>query len=116
MIASKHDMLRRFPDVVDHRRATAERLANTIVHRLRRQAAETLVIRLDLAGVALSARARPARRAKSARSHVLRAMGIAPEIARGAIRISLGPTTTDDDIAAFLAASETILRTAAKAA
>jgi cysteine desulfurase len=31
-------------------------------------------------------------------SHVLAAMGIAPELARGAIRISLGAATTETDV------------------
>jgi cysteine desulfurase len=41
---------------------------------------------------------------KVGESTVLKAMGLAPELARGAIRISIGPETTDGDIAAFLAA------------
>ena len=42
--------------------------------------------------------------------------GAAPEIARSAIRVSLGPETTEDDIAAFLAAWEKIAKPAAIAA
>jgi cysteine desulfurase len=37
-------------------------------------------------------------------SHVLAAMGIAPELARGAIRLSLGYGSTDSDIERFLKA------------
>ena len=39
---------------------------------------------------------------KVAPSHVLAAMGVAPELARGAIRVSLGPTTTEAEIDRFL--------------
>jgi cysteine desulfurase len=41
---------------------------------------------------------------KVAPSHVLAAMGVAPEVAMGAIRISLGPTTTEEEIEIFLKA------------
>jgi cysteine desulfurase len=37
-------------------------------------------------------------------SHVLAAMGLEPRIARAAIRISLGWTSTQRDVAAFLEA------------
>jgi cysteine sulfinate desulfinase/cysteine desulfurase-like protein len=40
-------------------------------------------------------------------------MGLAPEIARSAIRVSLGAQTQDEDIAAFLAAWGRISRPAA---
>ena len=35
-------------------------------------------------------------------SHVLAAMGVAPALARGAVRVSLGPTTTESEIDRFL--------------
>ena len=35
-------------------------------------------------------------------SHVLRAMGVAPEIARGAVRVSLGAGNTDAEIEQFI--------------
>jgi cysteine desulfurase len=34
-------------------------------------------------------------------SHVLAAMGVEPALARGAVRVSLGPTTTESDIERF---------------
>jgi cysteine desulfurase len=95
--------------------AESPRLANTSCIAFSGKAAETFVIKYDLAGVSLSAGS-ACSSGKVGTSHVLRAMGIPPDVARSAIRISLGPTTTDDDIAAFLAASATILRSAAKAA
>ncbi len=48
-----------------------------------------MVIKLDLEGVAVSAGA-ACSSGKVGTSHVLEAMGLAPEIARSAIRVSLG--------------------------
>ena len=42
-------------------------------------------------------------------SHVLLAMGVAPELARGAVRLSLGAGNSADDIRYFLAALEQAL-------
>lgn len=94
--------------------ADAPRLANTSCIALPRRAAETLVAALDLSGIAVSAGA-ACSSGKVAQSHVLTAMGLAPDIARSAIRISMGPTTTDNDIAAFLAAWKHITRSVAGA-
>ncbi len=75
--------------------------------RLPGASAETLVIALDLKGIAVSAGA-ACSSGKVGASHVLAAMGLAPDIARAAIRISLGPSSTERDIAAFLAAWDQI--------
>jgi cysteine desulfurase len=37
-------------------------------------------------------------------SHVLAAMGVLPELTRGAVRVSLGWTTTEADVDLFLSA------------
>lgn len=66
-------------------------------------AGETQVIAFDLAGVAVSAGA-ACSSGKVAASRVLSAMGVGEEIARCAIRVSLGWTTTEADIEAFIAA------------
>jgi cysteine desulfurase len=63
--------------------------------------AETAVIALDLEGVAVSSGA-ACSSGKVAPSHVLAAMGIDPELARGAIRVSLGYATTDGDVGTIL--------------
>jgi cysteine desulfurase len=73
---------------------------NTISVALPGKLAETLVIRLDLAGIAVSAGS-ACSSGKVGASHVLEAMGLGPEIATSAIRISLGPATTKEEIAAF---------------
>src|SRR5207237_3471640 len=81
----------------------AARLPNTTSLALPGTSAETLVITLDLAGLAISAGA-ACSSGKVGASHVLAAMGLAPHIARAAIRISLGHGSTQADVASFLAA------------
>ena len=108
------ELCRITPDVVIVGR-DAPRLANTSCIACGRRAAETLVTALDLAGIAVSAGA-ACSSGKVAASHVLEAMGLYPAMTRAAIRVSIGPTTTDNDIAAFLAAWENITRQVAKAA
>ena len=93
----------------------AQRIANTSCIALPGKPAETLVIKLDLAGVAVSAGA-ACSSGKVGESHVLAAMGLPPEITRSAIRVSLGPQSSEDDVAAFLAAWEKIAGSAAIAA
>jgi cysteine desulfurase len=92
-----------------------ERLANTSLISMRGKTSETLVIKLDLAGFAVSAGA-ACSSGKVASSHVLEAMGVAPDIARAAVRVSLGPGTTAEDIERFVAAWTAATGTAALAA
>lgn len=82
--------------------AGVERLPNTTCVTLPGHAAETLVIRFDLAGVAVSAGA-ACSAGKIGVSHVLTAMGLDEATARAAVRISIGPTTTSHDIERCLA-------------
>jgi cysteine desulfurase len=81
--------------------AEAERLANTTLVAMPGGKAETLVIGFDLDGVALSSGS-ACSSGKVAPSHVLAAMGVPRELARGAIRVSTGPDTTEADIERFL--------------
>ncbi len=83
--------------------ARVARLANTSCIAVPGAKAETLVIGLDLAGVAVSSGA-ACSSGKVEASHVLAAMNVAPENAQGAIRVSLGFGSTRDDIEAFLKA------------
>jgi cysteine desulfurase len=85
----------------------ADRIANTSCIALPGKVAETLVIKLDLAGFAVSAGA-ACSSGKVGESRVLSAMGLSPEVAKSAIRVSIGLATTENDIAAFLAAWERI--------
>jgi cysteine desulfurase len=91
------------------------RIANTSCIAMPGKPAETLVIKLDLEGLAVSAGA-ACSSGKVGPSHVLEAMGLAPEITRSAIRVSLGPQTGEKDIAAFLAAWDKVAGRAAIAA
>lgn len=72
-------------------------LPNTLNVRFDRVDGETLLMNLDLDGVAVSAGS--ACTAGSLEpSHVILAMGVPPDEARGSVRFSLGRTTTEADI------------------
>jgi cysteine desulfurase len=79
----------------------AERLPNTTLVAMPGGKAETLVIGFDLDGVAVSSGS-ACSSGKVAPSHVLAAMGVPAELARGAIRVSLGAATTETEIDRFL--------------
>ena len=81
--------------------ADGPRLPNTTLFSIPGMKAETAVIAFDLEGVAVSSGA-ACSSGKVAASHVLAAMGVAAELARGAVRVSLGYATTDGDVEAFL--------------
>ena len=83
--------------------AGVPRLPNTSCIALPGQQAATLLIKLDLAGIAVSAGA-ACSSGKIGGSHVLAAMGVPRTLAEAAIRVSVGWTTTRSDIDAFLAA------------
>src|SRR5205814_5212296 len=83
--------------------AEVERLPNTTLLALPGLKAETAVIAFDLEGVAVSSGA-ACSSGKVAPSHVLAAMGAAADLARGAVRVSLGATTTDEDVGTILKA------------
>jgi cysteine desulfurase len=81
--------------------AAAPRLPNTTALALPGFAAETQVIALDLDNVMVSAGA-ACSSGKVGPSHVLAAMGAAPDIARSTIRISLGWSTSETETGHFL--------------
>ena len=62
----------------------------------------SLLVQFDLAGIAVSAGS-ACSSGKMKESSVLAAMGVAPDIAGGFLRISFGPSTSEGDIDAFLA-------------
>jgi cysteine desulfurase len=80
--------------------AGAERLPNTTLFALEGMKAETAVIGFDLESVAVSSGA-ACSSGKVQPSHVLAAMGVSPAL-RGAVRVSLGWTTTEADIERLL--------------
>ena len=82
--------------------AAADRLPNTTLFAAPGMKAETAVIAFDLEGVALSSGA-ACSSGKVQPSHVLAAMGVSAAL-RGAVRVSLGWTTTQADVEMFLGA------------
>jgi cysteine desulfurase len=81
--------------------AAAERLPNTTCFAFPDIDGETLVGKLDRAGFAVASGA-ACSSANPEPSHVLRAMGVAPEIARGAVRVSLGDGNARADVEHFI--------------
>ena len=100
------------PDVVIFG-AEVERLPNTTLFAVSGLKAETAVIAFDLDGIAVSSGA-ACSSGKVQPSHVLAAKGVAPPLARGAVRVSLGWTTTESEVERFLSAwkrlSQSLLR------
>lgn len=90
--------------------AEAPRLANTTCVAMPGVRAETQVMALDLAGVAVSAGA-ACSSGKVAPSHVLKAMGVEDAFADGAIRVSLGWASEAEDVDRFLTAWAELYRT-----
>jgi cysteine desulfurase len=73
------------------------RVPNTTLFTVPGLRAETAVIGFDLAGIAVSSGS-ACSSGKVQRSYVLDAMGFGPEFANGAVRLSMGWSTTDADI------------------
>jgi cysteine desulfurase len=89
-------------EAVDHVRTTipprsVEGVANIVHLSCREISSEALLFLLDEAGVAASAGSSCASGALEP-SHVVEALGVAPDWAAGALRLSLGWTTTDEEI------------------
>jgi len=79
----------------------SERLPNTSYFAFRDIDGETLVGKLDREGFAVASGA-ACSSANPEPSHVLKAMGVAPEMARGAVRVSLGAGNTETEIEQFI--------------
>jgi cysteine desulfurase len=77
--------------------ADAQRLPNTTLFTVPGLRAETAVIGFDLAGIAVSSGS-ACSSGKVQPSHVLEAMGVGPELAQGAVRLSLGWSTSEADV------------------
>jgi cysteine desulfurase len=77
-------------------------LANTIFLALPGIDGETLLMEMDRAGVAISSGS-ACDSQKGGPSHTLLAMGVDPELARCAVRVSFGQQNSETDIDAFLA-------------
>jgi len=88
--------------------AAIPRLPQTLCFAVPGLAAETLLIALDLAGVAVSSGS-ACSSGKVSPSHVLAAMGVAPALAKCAIRISLGWVSSEADLDSFASAWRHVL-------
>jgi cysteine desulfurase len=88
--------LRQSPGAIIFSEAVA-RLPNTTLFTVPGLRAETAVIGFDLAGIAVSSGS-ACSSGKVQPSHVLQAMGFGPDLAQGAVRLSLGWSTEDADI------------------
>ena len=73
--------------------------------------APSQLVQFDLAGIAVSAGSACSSGSMKP-SHVLKAMGVSPEIAGSAIRVSFGPQTSTEDVDRFLAEWRRIARAA----
>jgi cysteine desulfurase len=89
--------------------AGVERLPNTLAFAVPGLRAETALIAFDLAGIAASSGS-ACSSGKVKRSHVLKAMGVEPALAEGAIRVSLGWNSTKEDVFRFAKACESVVR------
>jgi cysteine desulfurase len=78
----------------------ADRLPNTTLFAVPGVKAETAIISFDLSGIAVSSGS-ACSSGKVQASNVLTAMGVEPALARGAVRVSLGWSTTLADVKRF---------------
>ena len=76
---------------------SAPRLPNTTLFAFPVMKAETAIISFDLNGIAVSSGS-ACSSGKVQASHVLAAMGVEPALAQGAVRVSLGWSTSESDI------------------
>lgn len=90
------DILNRM-DQVELYSSTACRLPHTSCMGFASVEAESVLLHLDLKGIAASSGS-ACTTGEPESSHVLRAMGIPPGLAQGSIRISLGRENTQDDV------------------
>jgi cysteine desulfurase len=88
--------------------AAVPRLPQTICFAVPGVPAETLLIGLDLAGIAVSSGS-ACSSGKVAPSHVLSAMGVSPALAKCALRVSLGWESAEKDLDSFARAWATVL-------
>jgi len=91
----------------------APRLPNTTLFTVPGLRAETAVIGFDLEGVAVSSGS-ACSSGKVQPSHVLEAMGFDPNLAQGAVRLSLGWSTTETEVDSALQAWRKLARTLIK--
>jgi cysteine desulfurase len=99
------------PTVIFGRKA--ERLPNTSLFAAPGLRAETALINLDLDGLAVSSGS-ACSSGKVTPSHVLAAMAVPEKLVSGAIRLSIGPSTSENEIDLFLQAWTKLLSSLSK--
>jgi len=95
-------------DRVEIHGAQAERLPHTSSVGFSSVEAESIILHLDLKGIAASSGS-ACTTGDPEPSHVLSAMGISPELARGSIRISLGRENTEEEVDYTVSVLETTI-------
>jgi cysteine desulfurase len=105
--ACEAELRRIAPDAVIFGGSVA-RLPNTLAFAIPGLRAETALIAFDLDGVAVSSGS-ACSSGKVRPSHVLDAMGVPAPLAEGAIRISLGWNSSEEDVKNFAAACERLV-------
>jgi len=90
-------------DGIDVFSSKVTRLPNTVQFTLAGIDGETLLMQLDRKGFAVSSGS-ACDSGKTDPSHVLIAMGVEPQVARGAIRVSLGEQNTSEQVSQFIEA------------
>jgi cysteine desulfurase len=90
-------ILARVPDAVIHGRGAPQRAPHIVNVSVSGTDSESMLMALDLRGIACSAGS-ACQSGSVSPSHVLSAMGVAPDLASAAIRMSLGSMTNDADI------------------
>src|ERR1700710_3189477 len=101
--------LRQTPGVIVFS-SDVERLPNTTLFTAAGLRAETAVIGFDLAGIAVSSGS-ACSSGKVQPSHVLKAMGFGPQLSQGAVRLSLGWSTSEADVDRCIEAWRTLAGT-----
>ncbi len=87
----------------------AQRLPNTCALGFPGMDGETLVMSLDLAGIAVSSGS-ACSSGRTTPSHVLKAMGVKPELAQSLVRVSMGWHTTHEEITRFVSVYVRIIK------
>ena len=103
-----HGIEKIYPSAIRHGHPE-KTLSNTLNVSFSKCDGETLLIGLDLEGVCLSSGSACMVGSIQA-SHVLQAMGVSEELAKTAVRFSLGRQTTEEEIGATLIALEKVLK------
>jgi len=102
----ERELLEATPDVIIHAKKI-KRVANTSFFSVPGLSSETLLMALDLEGVAVS-NGSACSSGRVEPSHVLKAMGCDDKTAAAALRVSLGWATKESDIEGFLAVWKTV--------